>query len=408
MAGVPGGNTSGGGFKDWWQDNKSGIGSLFGNLIKGGADYAAADDIIKRLTDVGTGLAEGFTDLGQEAFSRSQFKPFTVTTGAGTTKATVDPETGEYSGFSTTLGTPGAAQTTGVQNIISGMLGPTGYNADPTGGMAGTIGTNAFTGANTFLGNTAIDPTGGTAGTIRDTALGGVGGLLGTATGSRASREQDIYNRIRSIQNPEEQRQQQLLNDRLLSQGRLGLSTSMYGGSPEQFAMEKARAEAMNQASLSAMDQASKQREADLGVASQLFGLGSGASMLPQQLAQGNLGLASGMFGLGGQAAQLPLSLQGVQGQNLAQMMGLQFMPEQQMLDALGAGTNLASIADEGRRYGAGLFDESTGSGLEAILQAELGKADFLKSLYSGAVGQGGGSSGGGWFDTIIDTIFGS
>ena len=73
MAGVPGGNTSSGGFKDWWQDNKSGIGSLFGNLIKGGADYAAADDIIKRLTEVGTGLAEGFTDLGQEAFSRSQF-----------------------------------------------------------------------------------------------------------------------------------------------------------------------------------------------------------------------------------------------------------------------------------------------------------------------------------------------
>jgi hypothetical protein len=284
----PSTNTSSGGFKDWWQDNKSGIGSLFGNLIKGGADYAAADDIIKRLTEVGSGLAEGFTDLGQEAFSRSQFKPFTVTTGAGTTKATVDPETGEYSGYSTTLGTP------------------------------------------------------------------------------------------------EEQRQQQLLNDRLLSQGRLGLTTSMYGGSPEQFAMEKARAEAMNQASLAAMERAGQERQQDLAT-------------------------ATGLFGLGGQAAQLPLSLQGVQGQNLAQMMGLQFMPEQQMLDALGAGTNLASIADEGRRYGAGLFDESTGSGLEAILQAELGKADFLKSLYSGAVGQGGGSSGGGgWFDTIIDTIFGS
>jgi hypothetical protein len=353
----PSTNTSSGGFKDWWQDNKSGIGSLFGNLIKGGADYAAADDIIKRLTEVGSGLAEGFTDLGQEAFSRSQFKPFTVTTGAGTTKATVDPETGEYSGYSTTLGTPGAAQTTGVQNIISGMLGPTGYSADPTGG---------------------------TAGTIRDTALGGVGGLLGSVTGPRATREQDIYNRIRSIQTPEEQRQQQLLNDRLLSQGRLGLTTSMYGGSPEQFAMEKARAEAMNQASLAAMERAGQERQQDLAT-------------------------ATGLFGLGGQAAQLPLSLQGVQGQNLAQMMGLQFMPEQQMLDALGAGTNLASIADEGRRYGAGLFDESTGSGLEAILQAELGKADFLKSLYSGAVGQGGGSSGGGgWFDTIIDTIFGS
>jgi hypothetical protein len=343
---------------DWWKDGgwADNLGGLFGNLLKGGAKYAAADDIVSRLTDVGTGLAEGFTDLGQEAFSRSQFKPFTVTTGAGTTKATVDPETGEYSGFSTTLGTPGAAQTTGVQNIISGMLGPTGYSADPTGG---------------------------TAGTIRDTALGGVGGLLGSVTGPRATREQDIYNRIRSIQTPEEQRQQQLLNDRLLSQGRLGLTTSMYGGSPEQFAMEKARAEAMNQASLAAMERAGQERQQDLAT-------------------------ATGLFGLGGQAAQLPLNLQGVQGQNLAQMMGLQFMPEQQMLDALGAGTNIASIASEDRRYGSGLFDESTGSGLEAILQAELGKTDFLKNLYAGAVGGEGSGGSGGWFDTIIGTLFGS
>jgi hypothetical protein len=345
---------------DWWSgDNWSNnLGGLFGNLLKGGANYAAADDIVKRLTEVGSGLAEGFKDLGAESFEKSQFQPFTITSGTGTAKALTDPTTGEFSGVSNTLGTPATSQTTGIQNILTNMLGPTGYNADPTGGQAGTIGTQA---------------------------LGGVGNLLTSVTGDRGTREQSIYDKIRSIQNPEEQRQQQLLNDQLLSQGRLGLSTSMFGGSPEQFAMEKARAEAMNQASLAAMDRAGQERQQDLAT-------------------------ASGLFGLGGQASQLPLQLQGIQGQNLGQMMGLQYLPEQMMLEQLGAGTNLASIADEGRRYGTGLFDESTGSGLEAILQAELGKTDFLKSLYSGAVGGSGGggsSGGGGWFDTIINTIFG-
>jgi hypothetical protein len=145
---------------------------------------------------------------------------------------------------------------------------------------------------------------------------------------------------------------------------------------------------------------------ADAGLASNLFGMGTQAQFIPQQLAQGNLGLASGMFGLGSQARQLPTQLQGMQGQNIAQMMGLQYLPEQQMLDALGAGTNVASIADLGRRQGAGLFDESAGAGLEALMNTELAKADILKSIYSGALG-GGGDEGGSWFGDIISGIFG-
>jgi hypothetical protein len=343
--------------KDWWKKGNwsDNLGGLFGEVLKGGADYAAADDIVKRLTEVGSGLAEGYKDLGAASFEKSQFQPFTITSGTGSTSALTDPTTGEFSGVSNTLGAAGTAQTGGIQNILSGMLG-SGYSTDPTGGMSGTIGNQAF---------------------------GGVSGLLSSVTGDRGAREQSIYDRIRATQTPEEDRQRQLLNDQLLNQGRLGLSTSMFGGSPEQFAQEKARAEAMNQASLAAMGQAGQERSQDLATATGLFGLGSQGSMLPYQL-------------------------QGMQGQNLAQMMGLQYLPEQMMLDQMGAGTNLASIADMGRRYGTGLFDESTGSGLEAILQAELGKTDFLKSLYSGAVGGGGNSGGGGgWFDTIIDTIFG-
>ena len=328
-------------------------GNVFKGLFGGGATYAAVDDILNRLTSAGQGLAEEFPKIGEKAFEKSKFKPFTVTSGTGTTSALTDPETGEFSGVSNTLTGPAAAQTKGVQDILSGMLG-SGYSTDPTGGMSGTIGNQAF---------------------------GGVSGLLSSVTGDRGAREQQIYDRIRATQTPEEDRQRQLLNDQLLNQGRLGLSTSMFGGSPEQFAQEKARAEAMNQASLAAMGQAGQERSQDLATATGLFGLGSQGSMLPYQL-------------------------QGMQGQNLAAMMGLQYMPEQMMLEQLGAGTNLASIADMGRRYGAGLFDESAGAGLEGLMNTELAKADFLKSIYANALGGGGTEEGGSWFGDIISGIF--
>ena len=351
------GGGSAGRNKNWWQENVqgTGIGDFLGGLFSSGANYAAVDDVMNRLNKLGGTLASGFPAIGEEAFEKSQFKPFTVTSGTGTSSALTDPVTGEFSGISNTLGAPATEQTTDIQNILTNMLGSTGYNADPTGGMAGTIGNQAF---------------------------GGVGNLLTSVTGDRGTREQSIYDRIRSTQTPEEERQRLMLNDQLLSQGRQGLQTSMFGGSPEQFAQEKARAEAMNQASLAAMGQAGQERSQDLAT-------------------------ASGLFGLGAQGSQLPYQLQGMQGQNVGQMMGLQYLPEQIMGEQMNLGTNLASIADMGRRYGSGLFDESAGAGLEGLMNTELGKADFLKSIYANALGGGGTEGGGSWFGDIISGIFG-
>ena len=364
-----------------WNPKKWQWGDILSGLFEGGATYAAADDVMKRLSEVGAGLATEFPKIGQEAFEKSKFKPFTVTSGTGSTSALTDPTTGEFSGVSNTLGAAGTSQQQGIQNIISGMLGGGGGGGgyDPRMGNLqpqpdGSIRTGG-SGTSALIG-------GATPTSISDQAFGGVSGLLSSVTGDRGAREQQIYDRIRATQTPEEDRQRQLLNDQLLNQGRLGLSTSMFGGSPEQFAQEKARAEAMNQASLAAMGQAGQERSQDLATATGLFGLGSQGSMLPYQL-------------------------QGMQGQNLAAMMGLQYMPEQMMLEQLGAGTNLASIADMGRRYGAGLFDESAGAGLEGLMNTELAKADFLKTIYSNALGGGGTEGGGSWFGDIISGIFG-
>ena len=83
---------------------------------------------------------------------------------------------------------------------------------------------------------------------------------------------------------PEEQRNQIALNERLAAQGRTGLRTAQFGGSPEQFAMEKARAEAMNQASLMSINQAEQQRASDLANATGMFGLRLRRLLVPTQL----------------------------------------------------------------------------------------------------------------------------
>ena len=116
---------------------------------------------------------------------------------------------------------------------------------------------------------------------IQGQALGGIQGLLQQAQGGIAGREQDIYDRIRATQMPEEQRQQLALDQQLASQGRTGLRTAQFGGSPEQFAMEKARAEAMNQASLASINQA-EARESRFSSATGMFGLR--VSRLPSYL----------------------------------------------------------------------------------------------------------------------------
>jgi hypothetical protein len=152
----------------------------------------------------------------------------------------------------------------------------------------------------------------------------------------------------------------------------------MFGGSPEQFALEKARAEAQNTASLAAIQQAGAEREQDLATAQGLFGLGTSAAGLPAYL----------------QAAQL---------ENIGAGLGLEATPEQLLLSTLSPAINIASLADMGRRSGAGLQAEAGISGLEALAQTELGRASALRDLYGGILGAAGGSGNSSLFSQLFD-----
>ena len=307
------------------------LGGTGGQLLGTGLGIDALNDIASR----GKDFQSEALALGETAQAATAFKPFSISTGFGGVAA------GPQGGYTTTL----SPQQQALQSQLAGI----------TGGLTGGYGG-------------APDVSG-----IQGQALGGVQGLLQQAQGGIAGREQDVYDRIRATQLPEEQRQQLALNERLASQGRTGLRTAMFGGSPEQFAMEKARAEAMNQASLASIGQAQAQREADLAA-------------------------ATGMFGLGTQAAGLPAAFQQAQLGNIGASLGLQYMPENQLLASLTPSLSLADLASVGQRQGAGLLAEAGATGLEANLAAQKTKAEGLAGLYSSLLGAQGNvaSSGAG------------
>lgn len=317
-----------------------------GDLAQTGLSYAALRDEFGRTSDIAQQAAEGARQIGQEAAAASQFRPFTVTTGFGGVEAT--PE----GGFATAL----SPQQQARQEALSGI----------TGGLLG-----GFTGAG------APDVSG-----IQEQALGGVTGALTAAQAPMATREADVYERIRATQRPEEQRRQLALQEQLQAQGRTGLRTAQFGGSPEQFALAQAQEEAKNRAALAALQQAGAERQQDLAA-------------------------AQGMFGLGAQAAGLPSTLQAAQLANIGTGLGLEYAPEQQLLSTLTPATNLSNLVGLGARQGAGLLAETQMSGLEDIIQAELAKNQALSQIYGSLLGAGGQAAAGQGTANIFDQILG-
>lgn len=383
----------------------TGVGGFLGGPAGSLLGTGLGIDALNEMRGLGKEAQTEALRIGERAQADTAFKPFTISTGFGGVQTT--PE----GGFTTSLSPAMAAQQKQLQAITSGLLGGVGgmggmgrqtlqpgtltedmmrFRPEFTSGPARLPGTPApptmytdqltgervtqeqvdtLGGMGARLGaqpsQAPMAPSTGGFGTgipdisgIQGTALGGIEGLLAQAQGSTAGREQDIYNRIRATQLPEEQRQQLALNEQLASQGRTGLRTAMFGGSPEQFAMEKARAEAMNQASLASIGQAQAQREADLAAATGMFGLGSSASFLPSGLREAELG-------------------------NIGASMGLGYQTERELLASLTPAISLADIAGTGRREGAGLFTEAGAAGLEANLGAQKTRAEGLAGLYN-------------------------
>jgi hypothetical protein len=300
----------------------------------GGAGLlASAYSDLGEIGETGRTLAD---ELAEQQIGQSQFRPYTITTGTGGTFGTqMDPTTGQ---LSTTM-----AYSPQEQALSQQLFGQAGQ----------------------FLGQPAFGV--GQSQQASGQAFGLGGQFMEQAGMPTADREAAIYQRMRAAQQPEEELQALNLEERLAAQGRLGVRTAQYGGTPEQLALAKAQEESKNRAMLSAMGQAQAEQAQQAQIGAQYAGLG--ANLAGQQQ-----GLTAGQQQLG-----------------MAALSGA-YLPQQQLLAALSPGQTAAAQQQQAQLYGAGLFGEARASGIDTLLASALGQANLAGALGTGLLGGALGS----------------
>ena len=234
--------------------------STMGNLFNVGASYLLGREGEQAFEQLGQQAQTGAERIGTQAVEATEFKPYTVTSG--------------------------------LANIATTSQGGLGVTLSPEQQAA------------------------------QQQLLGQATGLFGQVGADPATAQAELFEQMRAVQRPEEERQRLALEERMLSQGRLGLSSAAYGGaSPELLAQETARQEAMARANLAARQQSQA-----------------------EQLQAGQLG---GMLQAAG------------------------YQPQAQALGLLTASQVPAGFADIGRRTGTELATQMGLGGLESRLQAE-------------------------------------
>ena len=342
-AGGGGGSTSGSN-ASWLQNVGS---AIFGaitdpNTLGALGSAALVEKTLDDLRDAGKYAVRGAGEIGTTAQADAQFKPFTVTTGTGDTLTTT-PE----GGYNVGLGDRQKSFQTNLFNKFAKDVNPYGRpNLQLTGAS-----------------DRGYDP-------VYAKAMQGTKSLFDPVLQNPETRSQAIYELLRQTQIPDEQRQQALLDESLVNRGRQGMRTAMFGGTPEQLAMNKALQETQADTRLKAMQMARAERADDLGTQRQLFDLSGAALAAPEAV----------------KAAQL---------QNLTGMLGLGYTPSQMAMGAIPAATDIASIVDTGRRQGAGYVADTGIAGLQGMLQSEAARANLLGEIFTEILGGTMGGSGG-------------
>lgn len=205
----------------------SGIIGGLGQTAAAAAPYLLSQSEIDRLAQLGATSQQQAQQIAQTAAQASQFQPFSIktSTGAGTTFETAQTPYGQVPQLTYTLSPE-------EQAIQQGLLG-------------------------------------------------GVQGMVDQAPVTAES----LYGQIRGLQTPEEERQRIELENRLAAQGRLGVQTAAYGGSPEQLALAQAQEEARNRAALQALEAAPRLQQQGIQNITGMLG----AAYLPQEQAMAGL-----------------------------------------------------------------------------------------------------------------------
>jgi len=146
-------------------------------------------------------------------------------------------------------------------------------------------------------------------------------------TQNTAQREQAIFDKINALQEPSRERDFLGLEQRLFNQGRSGVRTDAFGGTPEMLAFAKATEEARRQAAVDSIGMAQQQTGMDANIA--------------------NAMLAAG------------------------------YQPENQLMQAAGAGLNVADLMGAGNRAGAQYGMTIGQTGLQGLVNANAAAANI-------------------------------
>lgn len=187
------------------------------------------------------------------------------------------------------------------------------------------------------------------------------GQMFGQAAQGIEGRTNQLFGQYQQAMAPQQERDRLALEERLASQGRLGISTAQYGGTPDEFKLAKAQQEAMNNAYL-----------------------GSRAAALGEQK----------------QAADL------AQG-----FLTSSYAPESQLLSLLSPSINLSNISNTSGSNVAGMLSELGLGGLTARTNVESERTkmltDLLRTVGSSSTGLANVSTGNEYADKLLGYLFG-
>jgi len=364
--------------------------SLFGDI----AGLAAINAAYNKLGSIGTSAQTKADAIAQDVYDKGKFQPFTVRSNLGTSSIAAGGSLDSYLG--------GQALTTQQQMFNRAIQDVTGETSGAQ--LASNLGLDLIERSRTEFDQPIAQY--GQMMSASEQALNQGMNFMGQAGMPLGQREQQVFERIRAAQRPEEERNRLELEERLLTQGRLGVQTNMYGGTPEQLALSKAQSESQNMAMLQAMQQAQSEQAQAGALGQQFTQLGGGiASQLQAlEMARKDIGMGYAQGGLGLLAGRESLETSELQ-QSLGALKGA-LMPEAANLNLLQQQLNAAKLRENTQQFRTGLFGEAKMSGIEALLASGIGQSDLIGNVGAGVLAAGAQSkSGGGLFDELSDFL---
>ena len=365
-------------FGGWLSDNAGGLAGL--------GSIAGALDNASDVRDMGYAVQQHLENMGQDLNAGSQFQGYGVTSGTGENaiNSSVDPD-GSINlgvGQDMTMAGNGSTNLSNAQNAFTDALGMNGGQ--------GNVDWNAIAQEQMGASN-GVNPNQGWAGqTAQDAAA--------RSMADPSQRQSEIFDQLMAIQNPELDRQQAAQQAQEYAMGRGGIRGSAYGGTAEDAAMAKARAQASNQAALNAMQQADSERSMFGQMASQYGQLGNQnyANMTDRETALAN---NSAQFGqLGNQAnanATQHASMMGQIGNSLASLgldqTKLSYLPMQQQMELLKMAQGTGAMAQQGQLTGQDYLAQMLLGGTNANVNAQKVSSELMGNLYDSILDNLGG-----------------